>query len=261
MTIIEGNGACDFLHKPGSRKQPSPLTRAALTSLRFANNAPSGDTVRRLLRPDDVPRSEQSYQDEQDERCFHVEMIRTTSRMFKPALCASKIIIVSSDIVVTAILIVLVSEAEFLLAKIWWHRKFEQELLRNGEVRLADLVNFKWDMIYLLESYSTLDTEQEAKLFPATSWSDPFCWRGDVRYWTIAYQRPGTSPFLIKFQKKRVEPEGIDKWCHHRPGRQIEGGASRYRRIDLLHSTACPMSCSRGLEEQNSNRTTEQNSN
>jgi hypothetical protein len=89
----------------------------------------------------------------------------------------SKIIIVSSGIVVTAILIVLFSEAEFSLAKISWHRKFEQELLRSGEVRLADLVNFKWDMIYLLESYSTLDTEQEAKLFPAISWSDFFCWR------------------------------------------------------------------------------------
>jgi hypothetical protein len=122
----------------------------------------------------------------------------------------SKIIIVSSGIVVvTAILIVLFSEAEFLLAKISWHRKFEQELLRNGEVRLADLVNFKWDMIYLLESYSTLDTEQEAKLFPATSWSDPFCWRGDVRYWTIAYQRPGTSPFLIKFQKNVWSLRGL----------------------------------------------------
>jgi hypothetical protein len=91
------------------------------------------------------------------------------------------------------------TDAPFSLAKMTWHHRFERDLREKGEVQLGALVDFQWDKIYLLQPYSTLNTEQEVQLFPTGgSLLDPFWWENMQRYWTIAYQRPGRYPFLVR---------------------------------------------------------------
>jgi hypothetical protein len=90
------------------------------------------------------------------------------------------------------------AETDFSLAKISWYRHFERDLQEKGEIKLGELVSFEWDKIYLIESYDTLGTEREAELFPQQNLFDPFWWRYNNRYWTIAYQRPAKPPFLIR---------------------------------------------------------------
>src|SRR6266446_6084171 len=84
------------------------------------------------------------------------------------------------------------TEVTFSLPVISWHHRFERALRDNGEVRLGDLVNFKWERIYLLETYTYLTEEEMAQLFPSSGlFGDLWWWEMSKRYWTIAYQRPG----------------------------------------------------------------------
>jgi hypothetical protein len=101
------------------------------------------------------------------------------------------------------------SESNFSPATVYWNYRFQRALGERGEARLGDLVSFEWDMIYFLEPYDLLDTEREAELFPTVSRLGSFSWRGDVRFWTIAYQRPGRSPFLIKLRKNEWNLRGL----------------------------------------------------
>lgn len=89
-------------------------------------------------------------------------------------------------------------ETRFSLPVLFWHWKFERELNDKGSVKLADLVNFKFEKVYFLEPYDYLTAAQEDELFPAESWLDLFWWEYRNQYWTIAYKRPGKPPFLIK---------------------------------------------------------------
>ena len=42
-------------------------------------------------------------------------------------------------------------ETRYSWSVISWQRKFEHDLTEKGEVRLADLVNFQWERIYIID--------------------------------------------------------------------------------------------------------------
>lgn len=96
------------------------------------------------------------------------------------------------------------AETDLSLSKISWRHRFEHDLKEKGEVRLGELVTFNWNKIYFIESYSPLNSQQEAELFPRENLLDPFWWSYDRRYWTIAYQRPGRAPFLIRVRNDEL---------------------------------------------------------
>ena len=89
----------------------------------------------------------------------------------------------------------------FSFSNISWQHRFERELRENGEVKLGSLVDFEWNKIHFLESYDTLGAEKESQLFTKNILAPPFWWQTNERYWTIAYQRPNNSPFLIRLRK------------------------------------------------------------
>jgi hypothetical protein len=93
-------------------------------------------------------------------------------------------------------------ETSFSRSQLSWQSRFERELETNGEVSLGALVSFEWDKIYLLQTYDLLNTEQERYLFPVPDWSYRFSfwWEHSSPFWTIAYQRPGRSPFLVRMR-------------------------------------------------------------
>lgn len=88
-------------------------------------------------------------------------------------------------------------ETRLSLSVLSWHWKFERELNEKGSVKLAELVNFKFEKVYFLDPHDG-NWEAEKDLFPAWSWTDPFWWGQSRGYWTIAYKRSGRPPFLIK---------------------------------------------------------------
>jgi hypothetical protein len=100
-----------------------------------------------------------------------------------------------------AVGVFLFTETSFSWAMMSWHHRFERALQEKNEVRLGELVNFQWDRIYLLLPYSYLTQEQEAQLFPTSSW-DFWWWQVNEGYWTIAYQRPARQPFLVRMSIK-----------------------------------------------------------
>jgi hypothetical protein len=100
--------------------------------------------------------------------------------------------------------IFLFAETDLSLAVILWRHRFDTELRTHGEVPLAALVNFDWERIYFLHPYerASLNAEQKAKLFPTSSWTNFIWWDTNWNYWTIAYQRPGRPPFMIKIRAR-----------------------------------------------------------
>jgi hypothetical protein len=105
-------------------------------------------------------------------------------------------------VLILAAWVFFLGEAEFSLSKISWHRNFNQAIEKNNEVKLGDLVDFKWDRIYFLEAYDVLTPPQEMNLFPRGNNLDSISWYGNTRYWTIAYQRPNKPPFLIRMHQR-----------------------------------------------------------
>ena len=90
-------------------------------------------------------------------------------------------------------------ETEFSLSKISWHRNFNQAIEKNNEVKLGDLVDFRWDRIYLLRPYDFLSPQETADLFPGQNLA-PYHYEG-TKHWMIAYQRPNKPPFLINISR------------------------------------------------------------
>jgi hypothetical protein len=95
------------------------------------------------------------------------------------------------------------SETSFSSAVVSWHSEFEAALLTKGEVKLQSLVKFPSDKIYFIESFDRFDARTEAEEFSYDNWRNPFWfrWRGDEKYWTIAYRRKNRAPFLIRLNK------------------------------------------------------------
>jgi hypothetical protein len=103
-------------------------------------------------------------------------------------------------------------ETRYSWSVISWQRKFKHDLTEKGEVRLADLVNFQWERIYIIDPYEQMFPDDNAHIFPKTSSLDPFWWKNIPDYWTIAYTRPNRPPFLIKIETKEW---GTSNWKHH----------------------------------------------
>jgi len=59
-------------------------------------------------------------------------------------------------VLILAAWIVFFEETEFSLSKISWHRNFNQAMEKHYEVKSGDLVDVKWDRIYLLGPYDFL---------------------------------------------------------------------------------------------------------
>jgi hypothetical protein len=79
-----------------------------------------------------------------------------------------------------------------------WHQRFEEAMRRDGEVRLADLVSFEWDAIFLVGSYdltASLARRREILGSEQTLW-----WEDSQSDWTIVYRRPGTLPFIVRMR-------------------------------------------------------------
>jgi hypothetical protein len=102
-----------------------------------------------------------------------------------------------------ALYIFLFSETSFSNAVVSWHSEFETALLTTGEVKLQSLVKFPYDKIYFIEPFDRFDARTESEEFSYANWRDPlwFWWRGDEKYWTIAYRRKNREPFLIRLNK------------------------------------------------------------
>jgi len=98
-------------------------------------------------------------------------------------------------VLILAAWIVFLGESEFSLANISWHRRFNQAMEKNNEVKLGDLVDFKWDRIYFLGPYDFLSPQDTADLFPGEN-LEPYHYAA-TKHWMIAYQRPNRPPFLI----------------------------------------------------------------
>src|SRR5205085_3424461 len=104
----------------------------------------------------------------------------------------------------------------------------------KGEVTLGELVSFKWDKIYLIRSYDSLNSQQQAELFPQRDLLNSFSLEDNNFYWTIAYQRPGKPPFMIKVR--------VDKWhLRNRTNLWTTDPTAKLRRVppDTLESTYC----------------------
>lgn len=97
-------------------------------------------------------------------------------------------------------------ETEFSLVKISWHRNFNQAIEKNNEVKMGDLVDFKWDKIYFLGPYDFLSPQQTDDLFPGEN-LEPYHY-GPTKHWMIAYQRPTKPPFLINISLSEWYPRG-----------------------------------------------------
>lgn len=125
-------------------------------------------------------------------------------------------------------------ETEFSWAKISWRQRFDQELQAKGEAKLGDLVRFKWEKIYFIDPYDYLRPEQAADLFPRTNALDPFWWYQDRNYWTIAYQRPGRAPFLVRIPMREWYLRGLTNYLTRDPD-------AKFRRVPLgsIESTYC----------------------
>jgi hypothetical protein len=87
-------------------------------------------------------------------------------------------------------------------AHIAWMDRFERDITESEEVSLGDLVTFEWEKIYLIQTYDPLDTSRREKLFP-TGYKFLFWWEHRRPYWTIAYQRPHRTPFLVRMEANR----------------------------------------------------------
>jgi hypothetical protein len=138
-------------------------------------------------------------------------------------------------LVIVAAIIFFFDETEFSLAKISWRHRFERALQDKGEVKLSELVDFKWNKIYLIRSYDFLNIQQEAELFPQENSLDPFWWYHDDRYWTIAYQRPGRPPFLIRIRVNEWYPRNRTNFWTTDPDAKL-------RRVptNTIETTYCP---------------------
>jgi hypothetical protein len=77
-----------------------------------------------------------------------------------------------------------------------WQSRFEAAMTKDGKVRLADLVDFDWDAVYLLESYD-LDQPMSERIFGSAN-AGGYWWDGMQRYWTIIYHRPSHEPLIIR---------------------------------------------------------------
>jgi hypothetical protein len=78
-----------------------------------------------------------------------------------------------------------------------WHWNFEREMAENGEVKIGELVAFKWNRVYFLEPYTQLFSVRDQEMFADSIWMDS-------RYhWTIAYTRDGQAPFFIRMNAWR----------------------------------------------------------
>jgi hypothetical protein len=89
-------------------------------------------------------------------------------------------------------------ETRYSLSMILWRYRFERALEQNGQVNLGELVDFKWDRVYIMGAYDPEHPEDYKKLFAIRSRFDPFWWQNFQRYWTIAYTRPGLPSFLVR---------------------------------------------------------------
>jgi hypothetical protein len=102
-------------------------------------------------------------------------------------------------------------ETEFSLSQISWHRNFNQAMEKNNEVKLRDLVDFKWEKIYFLGPYDFLSPQETAELFPGEN-LEPYHY-GLTKHWMIAYQRPNKPPFLINISISEWQPRnGTNLW-------------------------------------------------
>jgi len=102
-------------------------------------------------------------------------------------------------------------ETEFSLSTISWHRRFNQAMEKHNEVKLGDLVDFKWDKIYLLEPYDFLSPQETADLFPGQNLA-PYHYEL-TKHWMIAYQRPNRPPFVIDISWSEWYPRnGTNLW-------------------------------------------------
>jgi hypothetical protein len=120
-----------------------------------------------------------------------------------------------------------------------WRQRFERDITETGQVRLADLVSFHWEWIYLLETYEPDNPEDNALIFAKTNMLNAHSWKNNQNYWTVAYTRPGYAPLLIRMDRFKwrlrqfgyfrsadpnvklrvVPPNSIEAtWCPSRPG-------------------------------------------
>jgi hypothetical protein len=157
--------------------------------------------------------------------------------------------IILPALVGAALGIFLFSETTYSLSHVLWHYRFKGELLGHGEVRLGSLVNFAWDKIYFLESYDPLTPEQQKQLFPKIN-SLEFTWWGDNQnYWTIAYQRPGRAPFLVRLSSKDWDLRRLTHlWTND------QGAKLRLVQPNTVEATYCarPYSHCLALDDSNS---------
>jgi hypothetical protein len=91
----------------------------------------------------------------------------------------------------------LCSELYLTLQRSLWYNRFERALNNDGEVRLAELVNFEWDKIHIVRPYDlAVGLRSRREIFGSDTYGSIW-WADNPAYWTIVYRRPGRSPLSL----------------------------------------------------------------
>ncbi len=101
-----------------------------------------------------------------------------------------------------------------------WRDRFEKSISEKGEVKLADLVEFEWDKIFVLRPYD-LTLSMKIEIFGSDK---DLWWTNDQRFWTVIYRRPMRSPFVIRMCY-------LDWFLHRRSGRWSSDTTARFELI------------------------------